>query len=295
MKNDIKSKEEKSLEMTRHSLAHIMAFALKRIYKNVSFGIGPSNENGFYYDVLTKKDITEEDLVNIEKEMIKIINEDLTFVKKEVKISDAIKLFTEIKQEFKVELLNDLKNYGTTDQKEIEAIKAKMSKKGGAVKTVNLYILGNLKKDFSLKDLIKNSENIFIDLCRGPHIKSSKMINASAFKLIEIAGAYFRGSEKNKMLKRIYGVAFNKEDELNEYLKNLEEAKKRDHNKIGRELEYFTTTDYIGQGLPIIMPKGAKVLQILQRFVEDEEEKRGYLLTKTPLLAKKDLYMISGH
>lgn len=133
----------------------------------------------------------------------------------------------------------------------------------------------------------------FTDLCAGPHIPSTGKIKA--LKLTQVAGAYWRGNEKNKMLQRIYGTAFTKKNELDEYLAMLEEAKKRDHNKLGRELEYFTTVDYIGQGLPILMPKGARVIQILQRFVEDEEERRGYLLTKTPFMAKRELYKISGH
>ncbi|NJD01408.1 MAG: threonine--tRNA ligase [Ruminiclostridium sp.] len=133
----------------------------------------------------------------------------------------------------------------------------------------------------------------FVDLCAGPHIPSTGKVKA--LKLTQIAGAYWRGSEKNKMLQRIYGTAFTKRNEMDEYLAMLEEAKKRDHNKLGRELEFFTTVDYIGQGLPILMPKGAKVIQILQRFVEDEEERRGYMLTKTPFIAKRDLYKISGH
>lgn len=283
------------IDIYRHSLAHIMAFAIKRIYKKVNFGIGPNTDNGFYYDVLVKSEINEDALVKIEQEMVKIIEEDLTFLKKEIKLQDALKLFKELGQDFKVELLNDLKNYGTTDKKDINEIISKKAKIKNKVEMVNIYVIGKIKKDFSIKDLIKNQDNIFVDLCKGPHIKKTKDIVKDSFKLIEVAGAYFRGDEKNKMLTRIYGAAFETAKDLNEYLVNLAEAKKRDHNKIGRELGYFTTVDYIGQGLPILMPKGAKVLQILQRFVEDEEEKRGYLITKTPFLAKSDLYKISGH
>ncbi len=283
------------IENYRHSLAHIMAFAMKRIFKKVSFGIGPSIDNGFYYDVLTKQNITEDTLKDIENEMKKIIDQKYTFYKKEIKISDAIKLFEELKQEFKVQLLGDLKEFGTTDKREIEAIKNKEAKKKEAVKTVNIYVLGEVKKDFTVKDLIKNQDNLFVDLCKGPHVKSTDQIDKDSFRLIEVAGAYFRGDEKNKMLTRVYGVAFEKEADLKEYLEAMEEAKKRDHNKIGRELGYFTTVDYIGQGLPILLPKGAKTMQILQRFVEDEEERRGYQMTRTPLMAKNDLYKISGH
>ena len=189
MKKDIKSKDEKVLEMKRHSLAHIMALALKRIYKNVSFGIGPSNEVGFYYDVLTKKPINEDSLVLIEQEVKNIINENLTFIKKDVKINDAIKLFKELNQDFKVELLNDLKDYGTTDQNEIILIKDKKQKRGEKVANVTLYILGNVRKDASLKELIKN-QDIFVDLCRGPHIKNTKEIILESFKIFKVAGAY---------------------------------------------------------------------------------------------------------
>ena len=138
---------------------------------------------------------------------------------------------------------------------------------------------------------IKQGE--FIDLCAGPHLMSTKYIKA--FKLTLVAGAYWRGSEKNKMLTRIYGTSFTKKADLDAHLEKLEDAKKRDHNKLGRELELFTTSDIIGQGLPLLMPKGARIIQILQRFVEDEEESRGYVLTKTPFMAKSDLYKVSGH
>ncbi|MDD3156205.1 MAG: hypothetical protein PHP14_02095 [Candidatus Pacebacteria bacterium] len=189
MKEEKMSKEDKKLDVKRHSLAHIMALALKRIYKNVSYGIGPSNEFGFYYDVLTKKTINEDSLVLIEEEMKKIISEEISFVKKEVKIPEAIKLFKELKQDFKVELLEDLKTYGTTDQNEIISIKDKKMKKKEKVSSVTLYILGKVKKDESIKELIKN-QDIFIDLCRGPHIKNTREIDPESFKINRISGAY---------------------------------------------------------------------------------------------------------
>lgn len=189
MKEENLSKEGKVLEMKRHSLAHIMALALKRIYKNISYGIGPSNEVGFYYDVLTSKAISEDGLALIEEEMKKIIKEELPFVKKEVKIGDAIKLFKELKQDFKVELLEDLKAYGTTDQNEIMLIKDKKMKKKDKVSLVNLYILGKVKKDITIKELVKNQE-VFVDLCRGPHIKNTKEIDLNSFKINRISGAY---------------------------------------------------------------------------------------------------------
>ncbi|MFA5230008.1 MAG: hypothetical protein WC422_00885 [Candidatus Paceibacterota bacterium] len=248
MKKDTKSKDDKNLDIKRHSLAHIMALAIKRLYKDVSFGIGPETDNGFYYDVLTKKPIAEEDLIKVEDGMKKIIQEELNFNKQEIKINDAIKLFTELNQKFKVELLTDLKNYGTTDQNEIILIKDKKQKKGEKVSTVNIYILGNIKKGATIKELAKN-DFIFIDLCRGPHIKNSKDINVDAFKINKVAGAYWRGSEKNKMLTRVYGLAFNDKYELSEHIKLLAEAEKRDHRKLGKELDLFSVDDYVGAGL----------------------------------------------
>lgn len=151
-----------------------------------------------------------------------------------------------------------------------------------------------LIRDLPLDSVISfYKQGDFVDLCAGPHVESTGRVKN--IKLMSVAGAYWRGSEKNKMLKRIYGTAFDKKNDLDEYITRLEEAKKRDHNKLGRELELFTTVDIIGQGLPILLPKGARVIQILQRFVEDEEQRRGYLLTKTPFMAKRDLYKISGH
>lgn len=294
MKKDNISKEDKVLEINRHSLAHIMAFALKRMYKNVSYGIGPSNEVGFYYDVLTKKPVSEEDLGLIENEMKKIINEELPFSKKELKISDAIKLFKELKQDFKVELLNDLKDYGTTDQNEILLIKDKKQKKGEKVSLVSIYILGKIKKDISLKDLIKN-EDIFIDLCRGPHIKNTKEINLESFKISRVAGAYWRGSEKNKMLTRVYGIAFNDKYDLEEYLKLMEEAEKRDHRKLGKELDLFSIDDYVGPGLVLWHPKLSLVREEIELYWRMEHRKRGYQYIYTPHVGLDNLWATSGH
>lgn len=238
----------------RHTTSHIMAQAVKRLYPEVKLGIGPSIENGFYYDFDSDKTFSSEDLQKIEKEMEKIVKEDLSVERYTLPREEAIKFMEERNEPYKVELIRDL-------PEEAE---------------ISFYKQGE-----------------FVDLCAGPHLPSTGKVKA--FKLTQTAGAYWRGSEKNKMLQRIYGTSFPKKSELDEYLARIEEAKKRDHNKLGRELELFTTVDYIGQGLPILMPKGAKVIQILQRFVEDEEERRGYMLTKTPFMAKSDLYKISGH
>jgi len=237
-----------------HTTSHILAQAVKRLYPEAKLAIGPSIDNGFYYDFDVEKPFSEDDLAKLEEEMKKIIKENYDLERFELPREEAIKLMKENDEPYKVELIEELPE--------------------GEV--ISFYKQGD-----------------FTDLCRGPHLPSTGCVKA--VKLLSSSGAYWRGNEKNKMLQRIYGISFPKASELEEYLNMLEEAKKRDHNKLGRELELFTTTDYIGQGLPILLPKGAKVIQILQRMVEDEEEKRGYLLTKTPFLAKSDLYKISGH
>ncbi|WP_330619113.1 threonine--tRNA ligase [Vallitalea guaymasensis] len=238
----------------RHTTAHILSQAVKRLFPEIKLAIGPSIENGYYYDFDKETPFTNEDMEAIEKEMKKIVKENLKITRFELPRDEAIKLMEEKGEDYKVELIRDLDE---------DAI-------------ISFYEQGE-----------------FVDLCAGPHLMTTKPVKA--FKLLSVAGAYWRGDEKNKMLSRIYGTAFTKKAELDEHVQKLEEAKKRDHNKLGRELEYFTTSDVVGQGLPLIMPKGAKVIQTLQRFVEDEEESRGYQFTKTPLMAKSDLYKISGH
>jgi len=231
-----------------------MAQAVKRLYPNVKLAIGPSIADGFYYDFETETSLTAAELETIEKEMKKIVKENLTLEHFTLSREEAFAFADKHNEPYKRELIEGLP----------ENEEASFYKQGE-----------------------------FTDLCAGPHLPRTR--DVKAFKLLSVAGAYWRGDEKNKMLQRIYGTAFFSKAELAEHLERLEEAKKRDHNKIGRDLEYFTTVDYIGQGLPVIMPKGAKVLQILQRFVEDEECRRGYLLTKTPFMAKRDTYKISGH
>ena len=238
----------------RHTSSHILAQAVKRLFPDTKLAIGPAIDNGYYYDFDSEQAFTAEDLEKIEKEMKKIVKEDLPLEKFELPREEAIALMKEKGEDYKVELIEDLPEDAD----------------------ISFYKQGE-----------------FVDLCAGPHAPSTGKIKA--FKLLSATGAYWRGSEKNKMLQRIYGTSFIKKSALEEYLHQLEEAKKRDHNKLGRQLELFMTADSVGQGLPLIMPKGAKVIQILQRFVEDEEEKRGYLLTKTPFMAKSDLYKISGH
>ena len=239
-----------------HTCSHVMAQAVKRLYPQVKLAIGPSIDSGWYYDFDADFSFTQEHLDAIEAEMKKICKEKLPLVRSEKPRAEAVAYMESLGEPYKVELINDLPE---------DAV-------------ISFYTQGE-----------------FTDLCAGPHLDSTGRIKANAFKLTQCCGAYWRGDSKRKMLQRIYGIAFPKKEELDEYLQKQEEARKRDHSKLGRELEYFTTVDVIGQGLPILLPKGARVIQTLQRWVEDEEEKRGYLLTKTPLLAKRELYKISGH
>ena len=239
-----------------HTCSHVLAQAMKRLHPEVKLAIGPSIDNGFYYDFDTPAPFTPEDLAALEGEMRKICKEKLKLERFELPRAEAIKFMEELEEPYKVELINDLPE---------DAV-------------ISFYKQGD-----------------FTDLCAGPHLDSTGRIKGNAIKLTSATGAYWRGDSSRKMLQRIYGVAFPKKEELDAYLEQQAEALKRDHNKLGRELEYFTTVDYIGQGLPILLPKGARVIQQLQRWVEDTEERRGYQLTKTPLMAKRDLYRISGH
>lgn len=247
--------DEDGKKAFNHTASHVMAQAVKRLYPNAKLTIGPAIENGFYYDFDVDTHFTQDDLDKIEKEMKVIIKENYPIERFELPADEAIKLMEEKGEPYKIELIKE------------------HSEKG---EPISFYKQGE-----------------FTELCAGPHIPEMKVIKA--FKLTNCTGAYWRRDEKNKMLCRVYGIAFPKASMLEDYINALEEAKKRDHNKLGRELELFTTVDYIGQGLPILLPKGTKIIQTLQRWVEDEEAKRGWQLTKTPLMAKSDLYKISGH
>ncbi|MBR7162727.1 MAG: threonine--tRNA ligase [Clostridia bacterium] len=238
----------------RHTASHILAQAVKNIYPTVQLAIGPSIENGFYYDFDFKTPINQGDFEKIEAEMRAIIKADLPIERKVVSRKEAEAMLKKMKQTYKIELLSDIPEG----------------------EEISFYTQGD-----------------FIDLCAGPHLASTGKVKE--FKLTSLTGAYWRGSEKNKMLTRIYGTAFDKKAELEEYLKKLEEARMRDHNRLGRDLGFFMTDENVGQGLPLIMPKGARIIQLMQRFVEDEEQKRGYLLTKTPIMTKNNLFITSGH
>ena len=237
----------------RHTASHVLAQAVKRLYPQAKCTIGPSIEDGFYYD-FDMESLDRAALDALEKEMKKIVKEGASIERFTLPREEAIKLMQEKDEPYKVELIEDLPEG----------------------EEISFYQMGE-----------------FVDLCAGPHLMTTKPLKA--MKLISSSGAYWRGSEKNKMLTRIYGTAYTKKADLDAHLEHLEEIKKRDHNKLGRELELFTTVDVIGQGLPLIMPNGVKVIQKMQRWIEDEETRRGYMRTKTPLMAKSDLYKISGH
>ncbi len=237
----------------RHTASHVLAQAVKRLYPEAKCAIGPSIEDGFYYD-FDMESLDREALDQIEKEMKKVVKEGASLERFTLPREEAVKLMEDRGEPYKVELIRDLPEDAE----------------------ISFYQQGD-----------------FVDLCAGPHLMSTKPLKA--MKLISSSGAYWRGDEKNKMLTRVYGTAYTKKADLDAYLEHLEDIKKRDHNKLGRELELFTTVDVIGQGLPLLMPKGVQIIQTLQRWIEDEEEKRGYMRTKTPLMAKSDLYKLSGH
>ncbi|WP_163116908.1 threonine--tRNA ligase [Bacillus subtilis] len=245
---------EEGLQIMRHSTAHLLAQAIKRIYKDVKFGVGPVIENGFYYDVEMDEAITPEDLPKIEKEMKKIVNANLPIVRKEVSREEAKARFAEIGDDLKLELLDAIPEG----------------------ETVSIYEQGE-----------------FFDLCRGVHVPSTGKIKE--FKLLSLAGAYWRGDSKNQMLQRVYGTAFFKKADLEEHLRMLEEAKERDHRKLGKELKLFANSQKVGQGLPLWLPKGATIRRVIERYIVDKEISLGYEHVYTPVLGSKELYETSGH
>ncbi|MBI4734331.1 MAG: threonine--tRNA ligase [Rubrobacteridae bacterium] len=242
---------EAGLDIIRHSVAHVMAEAVSRLYQDVKLGIGPTIEGGFYYDLDLKERISKDDLEKIEVQIKKIISEDLPFKREEISKEKAREIFKD--QPYKLELIEELED-----------------------QTISIYQQGG-----------------FVDLCRGPHLPSTSRIKA--FKLLSVAGAYWRGDEKRPMLQRIYGTAFASEKELKQHLVNLEEAEKRDHRKLGRELDLFAIDEEFGAGLPLWMPKGAQLRKTIEDFWKNEHIKRGYELIMTPHIAKVELWETSGH
>lgn len=266
------------LHAMRHSLAHITAAAVKRIWPEAKFGVGPVVENGFYYDIdLGEKKISEDDFDRIEKEMRKIISEKQDFVRSVKLIDVAINWAKAENQPYKEELLNDLKRSGST-----------------VAKNLNAEELGTIAEgDAAVEEASFFTNGDFVDLCRGPHVSNTSEVGV--FKLMRVAGAYWRGNEKNPQMQRLYGVAFASQRELNEYLELLEQAKLRDHRKLGKELDLFSISPLVGKGLPLWTERGATIRRLLERFILEEEERRGYHHVITPDIAGIGLYETSGH
>lgn len=264
---------DKQTELMRHSLAHIMASAVQKLWPEAQFGVGPTVDNGFYYDIyLDNYTFSDKDLKKIEKTMRNLINRKQDFVKSEISIDQAIDWAKQTNQSFKVELLMDLKKYGTTVAKEI-ANEIELSDQAD---TVTFYQVGD-----------------FMDLCRGPHIANTS--EAGAFKLMRVSGAYWRGDETKAQMQRIYGVAFTTQAELDEYLERLEQAKLRDHRKLGKELDLFTTSSLVGAGLPMFTPRGTVLRDLLSGFTNQARQDVGFTKVWTPNMTKHELYEKSGH
>ena len=269
---------EEELKSMRHSLAHIMAQAIQHLWPQAKFGVGPAIDNGFYYDIyLDNGTISEADLPKIEEEMRKIVAADYSFERRNVSVEEAIDWAISGDQSFKVELLNDLKRSGTTVASELAGEKmGSVSDGDSKVETVSLYSQGD-----------------YTDLCRGGHVDSTGKVGA--FKLTKTAGAYWRGNENNPQMQRIYGVAFATQEELDEYLNRLEIAKQRDHRKLGKELDLYTTSPLVGIGLPLFTPRGTILRDIVAQYSNQLRQKFGFEKVWTPHITKKDLYETSGH
>jgi len=264
------SKEEQ-VNMERHSMAHLVASAVQKLYPDAKFGIGPTVENGFYYDIDFKENITEEDLKKIEKTAKKMVSQGLEFERSEMKIDEAIKYFKKLKQDYKVELLKDLKSKGTTK------VKGEEVENNEKVENVSIYKTGE-----------------FVDLCRGPHVGSSKELNAKGLKLTKLAGAYWRGDSDNAQLQRIYGVCFENGEELKKYLELLREAEKRDHKKLGKELGLYSFHD-VAPGFPFFKPKGTVILNELLKYWREVHDMADYGEVRTPVILSRKLWETSGH
>ena len=272
------SQPQDQLHPMRHSLAHITATAVQHLWPEAKFGVGPVVENGFYYDIdLGDTKISEEDFERIEEEMRKVIKEDQPFERSTKPVDEAIAWAQKSQQPYKEELLNDLKRAGTTVAKDLDAAELGTIAEGNAaVEEVSFYNNGD-----------------FTDLCRGPHVESTGKVGA--FKLMRVAGAYWRGNEKNPQMQRLYGVAFASEKELRQHLAMLEEAKKRDHRKLGQELDLFVFSDLVGAGLPLFTPRGMVLREEIGRYTQELRAERGFERVWTPSIAKTDLYKASGH
>ena len=260
-----------SLEMRRHSAAHVMAAAIQRLFPDATFGVGPAIEHGFYYDVDLSRPLTTEDLTRIQETMTTIVKENPTFTREELAIDEAIALFEGLGQVYKVELLKDLKTKGTTAVQDVGA-----EFDAANVASVSVYRTGS-----------------FADLCRGPHVETANQIGA--VKLTKIAGAYWRGKDTNPQLQRVYGWCFATQEELDAHTKMVEEAEKRDHKKLGPELDLFTFSDLVGPGLPLWTPRGTLLRNLLDAYVWELRQRHGYERVEIPHITKKELYITSGH
>jgi threonyl-tRNA synthetase len=270
-------KNKTDIEKIRHSLAHLLAAAVMEMFPKANLGVGPVVENGFYYDFLLPRPLTPEDLKKLEKRMRELVKQKLTFVREEMSLAEAKKLFKAAGQTFKVELLSDLEKFGTTAAKkdELAATDLDLTKK---TDKVSIYRTGK-----------------FVDLCRGPHVADASEIPNDAFKLDRTSGAYWRGDQKNSQLQRVYGLAFESKEALDKYLWQVEEAKKRDHRVLGQSLQLFTFADEVGPGLPLWMPKGTVLRDTIEEYAKRVEKAWGYQRVSTPHIAKEDLYKMSGH
>ncbi|MDB5179009.1 MAG: thrZ [Patescibacteria group bacterium] len=268
---------EKQLFAMRHSLAHIMATAIQELYPGVKFGIGPVVENGFYYDVDLEQKLGADDLAKIESKMKEVVKANYKFEHSVMGLDEAISYFKAQKQDYKLDLLNDLKEHGTTVAKDIDRAQLGVDE-GAKVDEVGIY-----------------SDGPFTDLCRGPHVESTGKVGA--FKLMRVSGAYWRGNEKNPMMQRIYGVGFTTKDELHKQLEMIKEAEKRDHRKLGKELDLFVFSDLVGPGLPLFTPRGTIIREELNKYVQELRQTigGGYQQVTTPHITKKELYIKSGH
>ena len=270
--------ENDKLNTMRHSLAHIMAAAIQKIWPDAKFGVGPAVKNGFYYDIdLGDTQMSEQDFKKVEKEMRHIINQAQAFEKSSMSIDDALNWAQENHQPYKQELLNDLKRSGTTVAKDIDPSQLGLeSSSDSAVNSVTFYTNGN-----------------FTDLCRGPHVEDTSKVGA--FKIERVAGAYWRGNEKKSQMQRIYGVAFETQEELTQYLKMVEQAKMRDHRKLGKELDLYTTSQLVGVGLPLFTPRGTVLRELVAQYSNQLRQRYGFEKVWSPHITKKDLYEKSGH
>lgn len=265
-----------SIEVQRHSFAHVMAAAIKELFPKVKLGVGPVVENGFYYDIELPRPLKTDDLVLVEKRMRDIIARKTSFVKRKMSLAEAKKSFGELGETYKLELIHDVETHGTTKYDEIQSEDANTKKH--KVNFVTAYKTGE-----------------FMDLCRGPHVKNAGQLNPKAFKLTKIAGAYWRGDEHNPMLQRIYGVAFNTTEELSKYLVQQEEAQRRDHRKLGKELGLFVFSDLVGPGLPLYTFHGAGILRRIKAYSNKLRQEMGYEEVQTPQINKAELFKTSGH